>query len=431
MKATENRETSQELAALDELLGGALAGRLSRREMLRRATALGLSAPVVAAMLSVAPGVAAQGTPVAAPSGDPVVLGGAYNLTGGLSSLENPARDGSELALDEVNAAGGVLGRPLQLDVEDGKSEPTAVTNAAKKLIEENKVVALIGITDTSMALPVAGAAQDASIPFLTVGATAPVIADTGDYVFLLPFGDNVQAAASAEFAKQKGWTSCALLVDDQQDYTKFLAQYFKDAYTASEVGGTIVKELSYAAGDTDYSAQLTELKNLNPQPQVIFISSGPAEIGTIVKQARALGIQLPILGGDGYDTPDLITLAGDAANNVFFTTHEGIYGEESSAKAFNEAYQAKFGKAPQSVFAALGYDGVKLMVDAIARAGSTDGDKIRDALAATKGYKAVTGTISYDEGSRVPTKSVALIEVKGGVFTLLDTVTPQNVPAP
>jgi len=405
-----------------------LAGRMSRRQVMKRGAAIGLALPAAAALGG--PGsVSAQGTPVAAPSGDPILIGGVYNLTGGLASLDNPARDGSLLAVKEINAAGGVLGRPLELVVEDGRTDLTNVTNATTKLIEEDAVQALIGLTDTSYALPVADVAQDSGMVFLTVGATAPVITTTGEFIFMLPFGDNVQAAVGAEYAAEQGYVTCGLMIDDQMDFTKFLAAYFVEAFTAEELGGEIVAEVTYATGDTDFSAQLTELLNLDPQPDFLYISSGPSEIGTIVKQARDLGIELPIVGGDGYDTPLLLELAGEAANGVVFATHQGVYGDEAAADPFRAAFEAEYGEPPPSVFAALGYDGVKLMADAIERAGDDSAEAIRDALAETSGFQGVTGEVTYEADSRVPSKGCALIEVVEEEFVLLENVTPASVP--
>jgi branched-chain amino acid transport system substrate-binding protein len=211
--------------------------------------------------------------------------------------------------------------------------------------------------------------------------------------------------------------------------YTKFLAQYFKDRFTMDDIGGEILKELSYQIGDTDFSSQITEFQAMNPQADVLFISSNPGEIGTIIKQVREAGIETPILGGDGYDTPQLLELAGANARNVFFTTHQGIYGDAPESKAFSEAFEEEYGKAPDSVFAALGFDGINLMADAIGRAGETGGEAIRDALEETKGFKGATGEITYSEGSHIPDKSVALIEVKDGKFNLIKIVVPKTVP--
>ena len=422
-----NRETA--LNPVSSLIQETLAGRLSRRQIVRRGTAIGLTAPVLAALARVAPGAAKQATPGPAPSGDPVVIGCVYNLTGSYASIDNPARDGSELAAKELSAAVGILGRPVELKVYDGKSDPTEISTVTRRLLDEDKVPAVVGLTDTSMVLPAAQLCQEAGIPFLDVGGTAPIITSVGDFVFMLPFGDNVQAAVSAEYAGAQGYKTCALLKDNQSDYTKFLAKYFTDRFTAEDIGGQIVSELDFATGDTDFSGQLTEFANLDPAPDFLFISSGPDEIGTIVKQARDNGLSQPIIGGDGYDTPLLVELAGEAAEGVVFTTHEGIYGESEKGATFNAAFEAEYGAPPASIFAALGYDGIRLMADAINRAGSLDGAAVRDALAATQGFDGVTGTISYDPGVRIPTKSVALIKVEGGKFTLLSIGLPTTVP--
>jgi branched-chain amino acid transport system substrate-binding protein len=413
---------------LADLFNGALAGQYDRRVVIRRAMALGLAAPLAAAMLKAPDAEAQDASPAAAPTGDSIKIGSPYNLTGGYASIDNPAANGSKLAVKEINAAGGVLGRPLEIIIEDGKSDVPTITSVTKKLVEEDGVHVLAGLTDTSYMLAAGPVAQEAGLPFLDVGGTAPLITTVGDYIFMLPFGDNVQAAVAAEFVNEQGWKTAALLFDEAMDYTKFLAKYFKDRFTMEDIGGQIVSELAYSMGDTDFSAQLTEFKNLDPQPDFLFVSANPGEIGTIIKQARDLGLNLPIVGGDGYDTPLLAELAGPA-NDVYFTTHQGIYDQTPVSEAFNAAYEEEYGNPPEAVFAALGYDGIKLMADAITRAGSTDGAAVRDALAATQGFEGVTGTISYEPGSRIPSKSVAMIQVVDGENQLLGIVVPEVVP--
>jgi branched-chain amino acid transport system substrate-binding protein len=409
---------------VSRLIQDSIARRVSRREVLRRGAALGVAAPMVAAMITVS-----EAAPVFAQDAAEIVLGCPYNLTGAYQSIDVPAKDGSLLAAKLLNANGGVLGKQLKLIVENGNSDLTTITNICKKMADEDKVIAFVGLTDTDYMRAGGQIAQERSLPFLDVGGTAPLITQIGDYIYMLPFGDNVQAAAGAEFAHEKGWKTCAMLVDDAMSYTKFLAQYFKERYTMDDIGGEVVKELSYQIGDTDYSSQITEFQGLDPQPDLLFVSSNPAEIGTIVKQVREAGMETPILGGDGYDTPQLLELAGDNARNVFFTTHQGIYGDAPESKAFSEAYDKEYGKAPDSVFAALGFDGINLMADAITRAGDTNGEKIRDSLGLTSGFKGATGDISYKDGSHIPDKSVALIEVKDGKFNLIKIVVPTTVP--
>ena len=413
--------------ALSNLFQGAMSGELSRRQILGRAAALGVSGSMLTALLRVAPGAGAQATPTV--SGDPVVIGCPYNLTGGYASIDNPARDGSLLAAMELNAGDGILGRPVELKVYDGKSETTTISSVVQRLIEEDEVPVLVGLTDTSFMLAGGQLAQDAGVPFLDVGGTAPIITSIGDYIFMLPFGDNVQAAAAAEFANEKGWKTCALLLDEAMDYTKFLAAYFDARFTADDIGGEIIAESTYSMGDTDFSGQLTDFANLDPQPDFLFISSNPGEIGTIIKQARDLGLEQPILGGDGYDTTLLVELAGDTAHDIYFTTHQGIFGDSPEGAAFLEAYEAEYGATPEVAFSALGYDGIKLMADAITRAGSLEGEAIRDALAATEGFKGATGEITYEEGERIPSKSVALVEIVDQVPTLIEIVVPETIP--
>lgn len=403
-----------------------MTGKLTRRAVVLRATALA-AAPTAASLMRTMPVAAQDATPAAA-SGEPIKVGQPYNLTGGYASIDNPAKDGSALAAEEINAKGGVLGRPLELIVYDGKSDVPTISAISKKMVEEDKVNVMAGLTDTSYMKAAGPVAQENQIPFLDVAGTAPIITSIGDYIFMLPFGDNVQAAVAAEFAMEKGWKSCAMLVDEAMDYTKYLAKYFNERFTAEDIGGTVVSRLAYNMGDTDFSAQLTEFKNIDPQPDFYFISANPGEIGTIVKQARDLGLTAPIMGGDGYDTPLLAELAGPV-NDVYFTTHQGIYGDDPKAQEFIAAYTAKFDRAPENVYAALGYDAIYLMAAAIEAAGTTDGPAVRDALAATKDFVGVTGTITYGEGSRIPSKSVALIQVVDGKNTLLEITVPEVIP--
>jgi branched-chain amino acid transport system substrate-binding protein len=409
---------------VSRLIHDSIAQRVSRREILRRGAALGVAAPMVAAMVKVS-----ETAVFAQDDAEEIVIGCPYNLTGAYQSIDVPAKDGSLLAAKLLNSEGGVLDKQLRLVVENGESDLTTITNICKKMAEEDKVIAFVGLTDTDYMRAGGQIAQEHGIPFLDVGGTAPLITQIGDFIYMLPFGDNVQAAAGAEFANEKGWKTTAMLVDDAMTYTKFLAKYFVDRYTMDDIGGEVVKELSYQIGDTDFSSQITEIQGLDPQPSVLFVSSNPGEIGTIIKQIREAGLETPILGGDGYDTPTLLELAGDSAREVYFTTHQGIYGDAPESKAFSEAYNTEYGKVPDSVFAALGFDGINLMADAITRAGETGGEKVRDALGETEGFKGATGDITYKDGSHIPDKSVALIEVKDGKFNLIKIVVPTTVP--
>ena len=382
--------------------------------------------------LTFSAGLAALSLTFALAQGNPIKIGGAFNLTGALSSLDAPAANGAKLAVKEINAAGGVLGRPLDLVIYDGKSDAATITNVASQLLSSEKVRAIVGFTDSDSALALGPISQKAGVPFVTAGATSPQLpTQIGDTMFLAPFGDNVQAAVGAEFAYKnlKGKTAY-LLVDRSAEYTTLLAKYFKDAYI--KAGGKVVLEDSYKSGDKNFGAQITKLRALAQKPDILYIAALPDDIGTLVKQVRQAGIMSPIVGGDGYDTPLLVQVGGVSANNVYFTTHALISPKSTPAvKKFMAGYQKDFGKEPENAFAALGYDSVYLVADAIKRAGSDDPAKIKAALADTKNFKAVTGAITYAPGSRVPQKGVTVIGVKNGELTLAAEMTPTYVPKP
>ena len=270
---------------------------------------------------------------------EPIKIGGAFNLTGALASLDVPAADGAKLAVEEINAAGGVLGRPLELVVYDGKTDPATIANIATQMINGDKVVAIVGFTDSDSALALGPIAERAGVSYVTVGATSPLLpTQIGEYMFLAPFGDNVQAAVGAEFGAKQFGQSAYLLYDKSTEYTNLLADYFKDAFEHG--GGKVVLEDSYRSGDTSFAAQITKLKALTTAPDFLFVSAMPDDIGTLVKQVRQAGIELPIVGGDGYDTPLLVQVAGDASHDVYFTTHALMTTDSTAAKTMEKLFR-------------------------------------------------------------------------------------------
>ena len=365
--------------------------------------------------------------------GNTIKIGMIYNMTGSQASLDTPSANGAKLAVKEINAAGGVLGKKITLVAYDGKSDAATIGNSATQLAQSDKVVAMLGFSDSDMVMAAAPVAAKAGIMFVTSGATSPKLPDqVPDYLYLACFGDNVQAAAGAEYAFSGLKAKTAyLLIDKGMEYTLLLGKYFKERFT--EVGGSIVLEDTYQGGDKDFSAQITKVKGLKKAPDLLYIASGPDDIGTIVKQFRDAGIKKPIMGGDGYDTPLLIQVAGPGSEGVYFTTHslmDSTLGTDA-VKAFITAYQAEYKTPPENAFAGLGYDTVKLIADAIKRAGSADPKAIREALQGTSNLAGVTGSITYQPGSRIPQKGVTVILVKDGKFTLAQEVVPQKVPAP
>jgi branched-chain amino acid transport system substrate-binding protein len=388
-------------------------------------TRLALVLVVVASLLAV--GCGGKG------GGNTIKIGMIYNMTGAQASLDAPSANGAKLAAKEVNAAGGVLGKKVQLVAFDGKTDAATIANSATQLTQTDKVVAMLGFSDSDMVMAAAPTAAKAGIVFVSSGATSPKLPDqVPDYLYLACFGDNVQAAAGAEYAVDNLKVKTVyLLIDKGMEYTLLLGKYFKDRFT--ELGGKVTLEDNYQTGDKDYSAQITKLRGQKTQPDMLYISAGPDDIGTIVKQFRDAGIKKPIMGGDGYDTPLLVEVAGAGAEGVYFSTHslmDASLGSDA-VKGFIAAYQAEYKTPPENAFAGLGYDTVKLIVDAIKRAGSADPKAIREALNATKDLAGVTGAITFQPGSRIPQKGVTIILVKDGKFTLAAEVVPRKVPTP
>jgi branched-chain amino acid transport system substrate-binding protein len=374
----------------------------------------------------------ASPTPQASSSKEPIKVGGIFNLTGAQASNDVPAMEGVKLAVKEINAKGGVLGRQLDLRASDSKTDVTTATNIATQLVQVDKVSTIIGFCDTTYVLAAGPVAQRAGVPLITVWASGPIIPKVvGNDMFLVSYGDNVQAAAGAEYAYNTlGYRNAYLLINKGMDYTKLLGGYFKSRF--EELGGKIVAEDSYDLGDTDFTGQITRLKTLNPQPDMLYIAAGPDEVGTVVKQVREAGVMQPIMGGDGYDTPSLVELAGPKnANDVYYVTSVGLFAKSPLTEAFVKAFKDEYGKEPEVASAALGYDAVYLLADAIKRAGSDDPKAIREALATTKDLEGVTGKITYPPGDGVPQKTVAIIKVTDGKLEAVAQVVPEKVPAP
>ncbi|MBN9010300.1 MAG: ABC transporter substrate-binding protein, partial [Rhizobiales bacterium] len=362
---------------------------------------------------------------------DTIKIGAPFNVTGALSSLDAPALNGAKLKLKEINDAGGVLGIMLELVIYDTKTDPTVIASVASQLINQDKVPVAFGFTDSDSVLALGPIFQQAGVPFITPGATSPKLPEQiGDQVFLACFGDNVQAAAGAEFVAGKlAGKNVYLLRDNSTEYTTLLAKYFEEAFTHN--GGTIIGRDDYKSGNKTLTAQITKIK-AGAKPDVVYVSAMPDDIGLIVKQMRQAGITQPIVGGDGYDTPLLTQVGGKASNDVYYSTHAYMAADSTPGiQKFYTDYKAAYGMDPENAFAALGYDTLGLIADAITRAGSTDPAKIRDAIAATDGFAGITGSITFPKDVRVPAKTVTMIGVKDEKLFLAGEVKPTFIPAP
>jgi branched-chain amino acid transport system substrate-binding protein len=354
-----------------------------------------------------------------------IVVGAVYSVTGSQASIDDPGLKGFQLAAKEINEAGGVLDRQIEVAHVDAASDQTQLTNVVSELIDNDGAVALGGINDSTFALAAGPIAQTAQVPFVVSGATLPTLPDqVGDHLFMVPFGDDAQAYAIADYATQElGAKTAWVLVDQAYDFTTALNTFFQERFT--EKGGKIVLEDSYQSGDTDFSAQISRLRALPEQPDVLFVSAIPNEAGITTQQIRDAGLTQPILSGDGFDTPLVSEVAGGNADDVFFSTHVSLDSDAEQVTSFVKAYEAEYGNPPENAFAALGYDTMNVIAAAIEKAGEASPEAIRNALAETKDFAAVTGTISYEGESRKPTKSVTIMQVQDGESSFVSEVTP------
>jgi branched-chain amino acid transport system substrate-binding protein len=348
---------------------------------------------------------------------EPIKIGALYNLTGGMSSIDAPSLNGAKLKAEMINKAGGLLGRQVEIIGVDTKTDQKAAAMGAKKVLGDD-IVAGIGYSDPSFVLPSAPLFQKKGIPFVTSGATLPTLpAMIGDCMFLCPFGDNIQAYAIADYAvKDLGAKKIAVWTDNSMDFTKTLAKFFMER--AKKNGADIVLEDFFMSGDKDFSAQIARLKAAGAE--AVFVSAVPNEAGLSVKQIREAGLELPILSGDGFDTELVATVPGKKlAHGVYFTTHTFRGETRPEVLEFIAAYKAAYGVEPENAFAALGYDAVGLIADAITRAGSAKPADIRKALAETKNYPGVTGGITFAGNGGVPMKNVSIINVTDGEYAV------------
>jgi branched-chain amino acid transport system substrate-binding protein len=348
-----------------------------------------------------------------------IKLGALYNLTGGMSSIDAPALRAAKLKAQLLNEQGGVLGKKLEVIGYDTKTDQKAAATQAKKALADG-VVAGLGYGDTTFVMAAAPAFQAKGVPFVTSGATHPELPKwVGDYMFMTPFGDDDQSYAIADYTYNVlGARQVVVWTDNSMDFTKALSKFFKERF--QELGGEIILEDFFMYGDKDFSAQIARLKNTSPKPDAVFISAIPNEAGLTTKQIRESGLDLPIVSGDGFDTELVTTVPGpELANDVYFSTHTYRGDDRPEVHNFIEEYNKAYGRDPENAFAALGFDAVGLIADALERAGSTDGEALRDALANTKGYQAVTGEITYARPSGVPVKGVSIISVHDGKYTV------------
>lgn len=358
-------------------------------------------------------------------SGDEIVVGSNFELTGNHAQYGSNAAKGFKLAVKEVNDAGGVNGKKIKIVEADSKSETAESVNAATKLISDDKVVAIVGPAVTANVIAESQVAADNNIPVIAPAATNPdVTVENGtlkSFIFRSCFIDPQQSEVMAEFAaKDLNAKTAVLYLDSSSDYSKSLGKIFQEKFES--LGGKIVMQEAFLAKDQDFKAALTKIQTANAD--VIFVPAYYEEVGKIVKQARELGITAAILGTDGWDDSKVVEIAGaDALNNTFFCTH--YFEGDEDVQGFLTAYKTEYKEDP-NVFAALGYDAGKMLVDAIQR-GGTDSAKIRESIENIKDLKVGTGMITMDAKTHNPIKGIVVIENKNGIRELRTKIAPKG----
>jgi len=382
-------------------------------------------------LLGVLAGAALAGTVLAgcggqqAGSSDTIKIGANFEMTGNVANYGQATLDGLNLAIEEINAAGGVNGKKLEVVSADNKSEAAEAVNAATKLISDDNVKVIVGPAVTANVIAESQVATDAKIPVIAPDATSPdVTVENGQvkpFIFRSCFIDPQQGSVMAKFASENLKAKTAVVyVDNSSDYSKSLGKVFKEQF--EKAGGQVVMEQAFLAKDQDFKATLTSIKTANAD--VLFVPAYYEEVGKIVKQARELGITSPILGTDGWDDSKVADIAGtEALNNTYFSTHYS--DKDESVKPFIDAFTKKYGHAP-NVFAALGYDAGKMLAEAIKNANSDDPEKIRDAIEGIKDLKVGTGIITMDAKTHNPIKQAVILQNKDGDRVMIAKIMPE-----
>jgi branched-chain amino acid transport system substrate-binding protein len=351
---------------------------------------------------------------------DPIKIGHFASLTGKEAAFGLASSKGARLAAEELNASGGVLGRKVEYLVEDIQSKAGESATAVKKLISRDKVVAILGGNASTNSLEAAPLCQNAKIPMMAISSTNPKVTEVGTYIFRICFIDPFQGAVLARFAYDNLHAKRVALMTSVTAYGIGLSNVLRQRFT--ELGGEIVLEQKYSEGDKDFKAQLTAIRTL--KPDVIAATGYYTEAALICKQARELGLSIPVIGGDGWEAPQLVELGGKAVEGTYYSTHYSASNVDPAVQLFVKKFRARWDNETPEAVAALGYDAMMLYADAIRRAGTTEGPKLRAAIAATKDFAGVTGKTTID-AQRNSSKSAVILTIKDGKLAFAATVAP------
>jgi branched-chain amino acid transport system substrate-binding protein len=353
-------------------------------------------------------------------TGNEILIGEFGSLTGSDATFGTSTRDGIDLAINEANTTGGVNGKRLRVIVYDDQGKPEEAASVVTKLITQDRVAAILGEVASTRTIAAAPIAQNNKIPLITPSSTNPKVTEVGDYIFRVCFIDPFQGRVMAKFASEhlKAKTA-AILRDTKSDYSLGLASFFIKAF--KEAGGTIVKDEAYASGDVHFKSQLTSIKTA--KPEVVFVPGYYTEVGLIARQARELGISVPLLGGDGWDSPKLTEIGGKFIDNSYFSNHYSDELDTPEVKRFAQAYQAAYKTRPDGL-SAMGYDAAQVLIAAMKKARDSSPQALRDAIADTKRFRGATGVITIDE-HRNATKSAVVLKVDQGHMRYVTTIEP------
>jgi branched-chain amino acid transport system substrate-binding protein len=358
---------------------------------------------------------------VATSGSGPIPVGEYASMTGDTATFGQSSHKGITLAVDEMNAAGGVNGRQIDLRKEDDQSQATEAATAVQKLIDRDHVAAVLGEVASGSSLAAAPICQGKQIPMISPASTNPRVTQVGNYIFRVCFIDPFQAKVMATFAaKNLKLKRIAIFKAQDAPYSTGLADNFVTAFT--KLGGEIVANQSYTTTDTDFKAQLTSIKAQNPDG--IFIPGYYNQVGTIGRQARELGIKVPLLGGDGWDSPSLFKAAGDALEGCYFSDHFHPEEKRPEVRDFIQKFKAKNSGEVPDAMAALGYDAARILVDAMKRAKSVSGPDLRAAIASTRDFSGVTGKITIGP-DRNAVKPALVLQIRGGASHYVTTFAP------
>lgn len=356
----------------------------------------------------------------AATVSDVIKIGEVGSMTGSEATFGTSTHNGIELAVKKLNDAGGIKGKKIEIISLDDQGKPEEAATAVTKLITQDGVNAILGEVASSRSLAMAPIAQNYKVPMISPSSTNPKVTEQGDYIFRVCFIDPFQGTVMAKFALETlKLKKVAILRDVKNDYSVGLADFFTETFKKG--GGEIVMDQSYSAGDMDFKSQLTSIRT--KAPEAIFVPGYYTEVGLIARQARELGIKAPLMGGDGWDSPKLTEIGGEAINGSYFSNHYSAEDQAPHVQEFITQFKAGYGVVPDGL-AAMGYDAMMVLADAMNRAKTLSNADVRDALAATKDYQAVTGKISID-AQRNAVKSAVVLKVDGGQLKYQTTINP------